>query len=435
MDAPRFYDARCIHPGNHGALAVGVEEGTGMSAFTRRERLIVLALAVAVFTGTLNVYLLTPFLKLIAADFGVSEAAAGQLSTTYALAAGLVGLIVAPLVDRYQRRRLLYLAVAIISVSTVFTAVAPSFPALLLAHGLAGFGAAFGASSCFAIASDAFPDQHKRNRSLGLVIAAGGVSSVIGVPILTQIAAASSWRWAVAALLVPCVVATLLIRVLPSRSLGSRTTFVRDYLASYRRVLHNHETRWLYLATLTLATAETAPLIYSASIWQGLFDLSLESFGWIFLLGGVCYAIGSNLAPVLLRRRSPREACMLTGGLQFLAALSFPLVDSSLPAALFVYAGPVVMLSALNVVALNVLLQDSLPADRGAVLSLDGTIAKCGTACAAIFGGIILAAAGEGAIIPLINLVLPFTLLAFWRSGQGPGKPALVLETVETATS
>ncbi|HET7036409.1 MAG TPA: MFS transporter [Thermomicrobiaceae bacterium] len=404
-----------------------------MSSFTRRERLIVLALAIAIFTGTLNVYLLTPFLKLIAADFGVSEAAAGQLSTTYAVAAGLVGLVVAPLVDRYQRRRLLYLAVTIIALATVFSAVAPSFTLLLAAHGLAGFGAAFGGSSCFAIASDAFPDLTKRNRCLGLVIAAGGASSVIGVPILTQIAAASSWRWAAAALLVPCAAATLLIGVLPSQHLRPRTTFVRDYLASYRRVVRNHETRWLYLGTLTLAMAEAAPLIYSASIWQGLFDLSLQSFGWIFLLGGICYAVGSNLAPVVLRRYPPRTVCIAAAALQMMAALVFPLANNSLAASLVIYGIFVVTLGALGIVALNVLLQDSLPNDRGAVLSLDGVVGKAGTAGAAIFGGIILAVLGEGAIIPVISLVLPFTLLAFWRSGQRPTAPALAFEPVETA--
>src|SRR5579884_2334787 len=180
-----------------------------MASFTRRERLVVFTLALAIFSGTLNVYLLTPFLKLIAADFHVSEGEAGQLATTYALAAGLVGLMVAPLVDRYQRKRLLYLAVAVIMTATVLTATAHSFAMLLFAHGLAGFGAAFGGSSCLAIASDAFPDLTKRNRCVGILISSGGVSAVLGVPVLTHIAAASSWRWAVAAFLVPCTLAAI----------------------------------------------------------------------------------------------------------------------------------------------------------------------------------------------------------------------------------
>ncbi|HEU5423991.1 MAG TPA: MFS transporter, partial [Nitrolancea sp.] len=167
-----------------------------MGGYTRREQLIILALALGTFTGVLNVYLLTPFLKLVAGAFGISQAAAGQLATVYALVAGLTGLLTAPLMDRYQRRLLLQFGLLIVALGTVLSALAWSFPLMLAARALAGFGAAFAGGCLYAAASDAFPDLGKRNRCVGILLSATGIAAVVGIPILTQLEALTSWRWA-----------------------------------------------------------------------------------------------------------------------------------------------------------------------------------------------------------------------------------------------
>lgn len=104
-----------------------------MTAYTRREWAIVLVLALGTFTGVLNIYLLTPFLGLVAREFRLSVAAVGQLSTAFALVGAVTGVLAAPLMDRYQRRRLLQFGLVVGGLAAALAALAPSF--LLLPGG------------------------------------------------------------------------------------------------------------------------------------------------------------------------------------------------------------------------------------------------------------------------------------------------------------
>lgn len=389
-----------------------------MRGYTRRERLIILALSLGSFTSVLNIYLLTPFLKLVAAEFGVSQSAVGQLATIYALSAGIVGLLAAPLMDRYQRQRLLQLGLLLAAAGTLLSAVAWTFPILFLAQAIAGSGAAISGSACYAAASDAFPDSGKRNRCVGILFAAAGMAGVIGIPLLTQIGAAASWHWAVASLMLPLLIVVAAASVLPRRQIDTSRTLVADYLASYRRVLHHGETTFLLLANLVRNIIWSLPLIYSAAIWMGLFHVSLRGYGWLFLVGGTSYFLGSNLAPAALRRLPARITVVAAALAQLVAALGFLLAGGRLMPAVLLYWGAFCFAAALGAVALNILLQDSLPEVRGAVLSLSSTTQQAGSAVAAIAGGVFLAGFSAGALLPLAGLLTPLVLGAVWQSGR-----------------
>ena len=387
-----------------------------MRGYTRREWLIILALSLGSFTVVLNVYLLTPFLKLVGAEFGVSQSAVGQLSTTYALAAGGIGLLAAPLMDRYQRKRLLQLGLLIVTAGTALSAVAWTFPILFLARAIAGSGAAVMGSASYAAASDAFPDLDKRNRCVGILLSATGIAAVIGIPILTELATITSWRWAVASLILPLLVVVAGVSVLPERDIDASRPLVADYLARYRRVLQHGETTYLLLAGLVRSIIWTVPLIYSVAIWIGLFHVSLRGYGWVFLVGGLTYFIGSNLAPAALRR-FPARGVVVAGTLsQMVGALGFTLMLGRLIPAVLLYCGIFCFAGAFVSVALNILLQDSLPEVRGAVLSLSATTNQAGSAVAGIVGGIILAGFSAGALLPLASLLTPLILVAVWQS-------------------
>ena len=72
---------------------------------TTRSRLYVLTLAAGCFTSGVNVGVLSPLIKLIGRDLGVSDAAVGQGAALHALIAGITALVVAPWVDRFHAER------------------------------------------------------------------------------------------------------------------------------------------------------------------------------------------------------------------------------------------------------------------------------------------------------------------------------------------
>ena len=400
-----------------------------MATYTRRERIIVLVLALGAFTGTLNGVLLIPFLGLVAREFRLSEAAVGQLSTTYAVIGAVVGLLAAPLMDRFQRKRLVQFGLLVVGLGAALSATAPSFPVLLFSRALAGFSAAFVNSCCYAATSDVFPDPDRRNRCIGTLFSAAGIVAVVGVPILAQLALAFGWRWAVATLLVPVALLTVGASLLPRRELKPRQAgVVGDYLARYREVLRHAAVSWLLAANLLRNVAWMVPLTYSVAIWIGLFHLSLRDYGWVFSGAGVVFFVGSNVAPALLRRIVPYRAFLLGLVLQFAAGLGFVLTRGNLGGALFAWDGVFCFGGPLSGVAMNVLLQDVLPESRGAVLSLSTTTNQSGSALAGILGGLILAWLGAGALLPLTSLLIPAAMLACRLSVR---RPATVAEPVE----
>lgn len=401
-----------------------------MKAYTHREWLIVLILALSTFTGVLNLYLLTPFLKLVADEFHVSESGAGQLSTAYAVAAGAMGLLADPLMVCYQRKHVLWAGLANVAVGTALSAIAWSFSALLVARAIAGFGATFVASCTMAAASDAFPNVDKRNRCVGMLMSATGIASIIGVPILTHLASFAGWRWAVASMLILVFLLTGGISMLPDRELNARQSFLTDYFARYRQVLHHTETTYLLVASLIRNVIWTAPIIYSVAIFVGLFHLSLNGYGWVVMVFGLCYFIASNLAPRAIQRTSARRVFVASMVMQLVAALTFPVALGNLALAILVLGGLFSMAGAFAVVALNILMQDSLPEARGTVLSLSTTTQQADSALGGFLGGIILAVLSAGALLPVISLLTPIALVAIWR---GVGVRVDAVEELEPA--
>src|SRR4051812_47055294 len=108
----------------------------------RRGTFLAVILAGGAFATALNGLALGPILKDIAADFGAGDARVGQLATLHALVAALVGVLAAPLLDRYGRRAVLRAECAVLLAGTLLSALAPDLRWLVAGRALAGVGGA-----------------------------------------------------------------------------------------------------------------------------------------------------------------------------------------------------------------------------------------------------------------------------------------------------
>ena len=103
------------------------------------------AVALAVLTGvnTLNYldrFLLSPLLPLIIAGLGLSDGQAGSLQSAFILVFALISPLAGWLGDRVSRLRVAAVGVALWSIATFASGLAPSFAWLLLARALVGVG-------------------------------------------------------------------------------------------------------------------------------------------------------------------------------------------------------------------------------------------------------------------------------------------------------
>lgn len=116
------------------------------------------------------------------------------------------------LADRTSRVNILSLACAIWSGATAACGLAATYPQLVVARMLVGFGEAGGVPPSYAIITDTFPPG-RRASALGIYNLGPPIGAALGIAFGASIAAAFDWRDAFIAIGVIGIFAALLIRV------------------------------------------------------------------------------------------------------------------------------------------------------------------------------------------------------------------------------
>ena len=157
----------------------------------------------------------------LGAEFSVTPSQAGLTLSVVVIAVAAAGWIWGPVSDRIGRKRSIALASALLVLPTAGVALAPSFGVLLGCRILQGLCMPGLIIVGVPYVAEVFAPGIG-GRAMGYYVAslvAGGVVGRMGVGLLT---AAAGWRWALGALALLPLVATLLIRRLPEAPLPVR---------------------------------------------------------------------------------------------------------------------------------------------------------------------------------------------------------------------
>lgn len=140
-----------------------------------------------------ELFVISPLLPDLAADFHLSTATAGWsvavFSIIYALSAPLLG----QFCDRVGRRRVLVLSLFAFAAANLATAAATDWPSLLGARTFAGVAAAGISPSVYALVVSAAPAD-RRGTWLGLTVSGLLVSLALGAPAGALLSARLGWR-------------------------------------------------------------------------------------------------------------------------------------------------------------------------------------------------------------------------------------------------
>jgi DHA1 family inner membrane transport protein len=340
---------------------------------------LILVLSLSGLFSVLNITLLSPMLKDIAAEFAVSDATAGQLSTLTAAAAFLTALIAAPLIGRRSLRFWLRLEVALVIVAAVLTTVAQSFTALLVARGLAGIGGAFIIGICFAAAAELVTDRHRRNQAVGVIFMSATLGVMVGLPLITLVIDGIGWRWGVALLIPFGVILLAGSGQLPGYAEATSGTGWRDWFTDYRRVLSHRGVLLLLGAIIVLFGVRFGWLIYFGAYAETVFTVSATTLSAAFVIGGLAQIVAARLVPSLMRNRPPRRVATWSAVVMAvnLAAVG-TLYTDEWTMFLMILVGSFTYTAC--VLPLNVMLLDTLPSARGAVMSLQSAAMELGIA-------------------------------------------------------
>ena len=298
---------------------------THMADTTLPRRKLIALFAFAHFSHHLCTGLLVPLLPLIRISFGLEYFQSGLLVSSFTLAYGFGGPLMAWLADRFSQR--LLIAAGLIGISVTAMAIGISqgfsqFAALLALMGI--LGASYHAPASSLLAS--LLKSQERGRALGLHIV-GGTSSFLVTPVLAgTIAALAGWNWAFLLLGLPALVAAIALAILLRESEAAARKAEGDQAKDKTSLLE--VTRMLGGIVLVTVLLQVIGSAFSTYLPLFLADAHGVDPALAGILGGLAIGTGAIGAPIAgaLSDRVGRRPVILaslaaTGPLIYLVAV------------------------------------------------------------------------------------------------------------------
>ena len=167
------------------------EQGQGDAS--RLTPAITFACAIACGAMVANLYYAQPLVGLIAPELHLHAGVAGLIVTLTQLGYGAGLLLIVPLADRIENRRLILATLGITALALVALAVAPSAPTFLAAAMAVGFCSA-GAQVVVPFAASLAPAE-TRGQAIGNVMSGLLAGIMLARPAASLIAEVAGWRW------------------------------------------------------------------------------------------------------------------------------------------------------------------------------------------------------------------------------------------------
>jgi DHA1 family inner membrane transport protein len=247
------------------------------------------ALFLSTFAIGTTEFIIAGLLPQVSGDLGVSIPTGGFLVTAYAIGVAIGGPVLSLSLARMPGRMALLLLLAVFTIGQVGCALAPNYPAMLVARILvaATHGAIFGVG---AILATHLVSAERAGRAVSYLLAGVTVANVLGVPAGAAIGTALGWRasfWSVGVLGLVAIAAVLL--------LVPRTETVTQKPVSLLAQVHVLARPAVFLTFFVLIfgmIGQFALLTYIVPVLHEVSGIDLSSIPWLLLAFGVGSTLG-----------------------------------------------------------------------------------------------------------------------------------------------
>jgi predicted MFS family arabinose efflux permease len=392
------------------------------TALLVRERLLLWSLASVNFTHIVDFMVMMPLGPQLTRLFHLTDAQFGLLVSAYSLAAGLSGLMVSMVIDRFERKRALLWVYAGFALATLCCGLAPTYAALMAARVAAGvFGGVLGAL-VQTIVGDAVPFE-RRGQAMGLVMSAFSLSTVAGVPLSLWMA--SRWGWHMpffAIALVSVGVWLAAWRSVPLLRTHMTGVSAQPPITQLMRVLAEPNHWRAFGLSMLMLSGSFSIIPYITIYTTSNLGLSAEQVPLVYLAGGVATLFTARLWGRLTDRWGKVTMFRVIGALAvlpMLALTNLPVVP--LPVLLLVTTLFFIFVSGRMVPGMALLSAAPEPAMRGSFMSVNGALQSAAMGLSAWVGGLLISRTPDGLVQGYERcgwLALCTTALMLWWVGR-----------------
>ena len=323
--------------------------------------------------------------------FKISTFQFGLILASYAVSAGLAGLIGCFVLDRFDRKTAMLWLYSGFAAGTWLCAISTTYHQLVAARFVAGaFGGVVGAV-ILAIIGDVVP-MERRGAAMGMVMSSFSVASIIGVPLGIELSTRYNWHipfHAIAALSV-IIIAIAAVVTPPLRGHMKHTKDEHPVARTWAVMVHpDHQKAFLFMAIITCAGFLVFPFV--ATYMTNNVGFTKNELKWIYLCGGLCTIFSMNWVGVWSDRSGKMRVFKLVSlstAVPLLLVTNLPRVP--LVVALAVTTLLFVCMSARMVPAMAMMTAVVESRYRGGFMSINSAVQQLSMGVASLASGLIL---------------------------------------------
>lgn len=292
---------------------------------TRKRYLrLILILGSLTALGPFSIDMYLPGFPAMAKDLNTDVTSVGLSLSSYFIGISLGQLLYGPLLDRYGRKKPLYLGLILYILASLACAWASTIESLIVLRFIQAIGSCAAAVASVAMVRDLFPVEDNA-KVFALLILVVGTSPMIAPTVGGYVT--SAWGWNPVFVILAALGFVILLSVIfglpESRQADSSFSLKPQFIIkNFLQVIKEPQ---FYTYAACGAVALTGLLIYvsgSPLLFMEVFNVGEKVYGWIFAILSVGLIGSSQLNSALLRKYTSRQ---LTG-----AALMFQCVISVL---------------------------------------------------------------------------------------------------------
>lgn len=251
------------------------------------------ALALGGFGIGLTEFVIMGLLPEVAADFAVSETAAGYFISVYALNVAIGAILLTIALIRINQKQALLILMALFIIGNLISALAGNYATMMSGRIIASLchGAFFGLGSV--VATKLVP-PNKRAAAIATMFTGLTLSNVLGVPLGTMLGQAAGWRatfWAIT--LIGIIAFIAIATLIPKQTVNPNKT--NNSLRKEFAVFGNPQI-WLSLSVTILGYGGMfGGFTYIAYTLTEVSQFSTSTVPWLLILFGLGLFIGNTL--------------------------------------------------------------------------------------------------------------------------------------------
>lgn len=374
-------------------------------------------LGVGAFVIGTDAFIVAGLLPDMANGLGVSQPAAGQTVTVFALSYALLSPLLATVTARQPRHRLLMIGLAVLAAANLLVSVADDLSVALLARIVAAAGAALFTPTAITVSAGLVPESR---RGMALSVVPGGltVATVFGVPLGTLAGQEFGWRVVLASISALAALVILVMFWAMPRASPEAVVPVRERLSVLRR--------GDILAALSVTVfgvgGSYAVYTYASSVLSAGVGLPVAAISVQLLAYGVGAVGGTIIGGLGVDRLGARRVLVTAFMVQVVAltalwALGVANVISALLTAIVVAAWGAG--TWMQIPPQQARLMQGAPLAGRVVIAFNASAIYVGIGFGGLFGGLLLGRLGSG-YLPLLGAAVAASALVLLLMSRDP---------------